>query len=60
MPFHPAHSTHNTATASVGSHQLQAVPLWKYGVRVDQALVCVVVVEDCQAMRVDILENLLK
>jgi hypothetical protein len=45
---------------SVGSHQLQAVPLWKYGELADLVLVCVVVEEDCQAMQEDILENLLK
>ena len=60
MPFHPAHSTHNTATASVGSHQLQVVPVWSFGAQVDLDLVCVVVVEDCPAMQVHILENLLK
>ena len=60
MPFHPAHSTHNIATASVGSHRLRAVPLWKFGELADLVLVCVVVEEDCQAMQEDILENLLK
>lgn len=60
MPFHPAHSTHNIAMDSVGNHQLQAVPLWKYGELADLVLVCVVVEEDCQAMQEDILENLLK
>jgi hypothetical protein len=57
MRFHPAHSTPITATASAGNHQPQVVPLWKYGVRVDQVLVCVVVVEDCPAMQVDIQEK---
>jgi hypothetical protein len=60
MPFHPAHSTHNTATDCVGNHQLLAVPLWKYGELEDLVLVCVAAVQDCQAMQVDILENLLK
>lgn len=60
MPFHQAHTTHNSAMDSVGSHQLQAVPLWKYGELEDLVLVCVVVAQDCQAMQVDILENLLK
>ena len=60
MPFHPAHSTHNTATASVGSHQLQVVPLWSYGAQVDLDLVCVVVVEDCPAMQALTLEKVLR
>jgi len=57
MRFHPAHSTPITATASAGNHQPQVVPLWRYGAQVDQVLVCVVVVEDCQEMRVDIQEK---
>jgi hypothetical protein len=57
MRFRQAHSTHNTATASVGNHQPQVVLLWRYGAQVDQDLVCVVVVEDCPAMQVDILEK---
>ena len=60
MLFHPAHFIPTTAMDCVGSHQLLAVPLWKYGAQVDQDRVCVAVVEDCQAMQVDILENLLK
>jgi hypothetical protein len=44
----------------VGSHQLPAVPLWKSGVLVDQVLVCVAAVQDCQAMQVDILEEVSK
>jgi hypothetical protein len=60
MPFHPAHSTPTTATDSVGNHQLLVVPLWKYGELEDLVLVCVVVEEDCQAMQVGTLENLLK
>lgn len=60
MPFHQAHTTPITATASVGSHQLQAVPLWKYGELADLVLVCVAAVQDCQAMQEHILENLLK
>jgi len=60
MPFHPAHFIPTTAMDCVGSHQLQAVPLWKYGELEDLVLVCVAAVQDCQAMQVDILENLLK
>ena len=60
MPFHPARTTPTTATDSVGSHQLQAVLLWKYGELADLVLVCVAVAQDCQAMQEDILENLLK
>jgi hypothetical protein len=57
MHSHPAHSTPITATASAGNHQPQVVPLWRYGVLVDQDLVCAVVVEDCPAMQVDIQEK---
>ena len=57
MRFHPAHSTHSIATASVGNHQQLVVPLWKYGAQVAQDRVCVVVVEDCPAMQVDIQEK---
>ena len=60
MLFHPAHSIPTTAMDYVGSHQLLAVPLWKYGELADLVLVCVAAVQDCQAMQVDILENLLK
>ena len=60
MPFHPAHTTPITATDSAGNHQPQVVPLWKYGELADLVLVCVAVVQDCQAMQEDILENLLE
>jgi hypothetical protein len=60
MRFRPAHSTPITATASVGNHQPQVVPLWRYGAQVDQDRVCVVVVEDCPAMQVDIQEKALQ
>ena len=58
--FSPGTYSHNSAMDSVGSHQLLAVPLWKYGELADLVLVCVAAVQDCQAMQVDILENLLK
>jgi hypothetical protein len=57
MHSHPAHSIPTTATDSAGNHQPLVVPLWRYGAQADLVLVCVVAVEDCQAMQVDIQEK---